>query len=140
MWLMTRYGFVSIVEKPEDRDRGTLTARARDRRSLEAFAHHAGHPTYKAKLDIATDYPYRRVFERNEVINAMISLVDDIDYTNFKNAAKAELGAVYASALGRVWGTMHDLTPKSVQAKVDAKTKADWADLDRWLGRRAEKS
>lgn len=139
MWIMNRYGFISIVEKPEDRDQGTLTVRARDRRSLEAFAYWAGFPDYKAALDIGTDYPYRQVFHRDEVDQAVLALLNNIDYTNFKDAAKAELGAVYANALGRVWGTMHALTPPSVTKKVRAKFRAEDAALDKWLAERAAK-
>jgi hypothetical protein len=35
MWVITIIGFYSSVEKPEDRDHGTLTVRARVREDLE---------------------------------------------------------------------------------------------------------
>jgi len=37
MWLITSVGFFSIVEKPDDREAGTLTIRARVREDLEAL-------------------------------------------------------------------------------------------------------
>lgn len=37
MWLITTFGFFSIVQKPEDKARGTLTIRARVRNDLKAL-------------------------------------------------------------------------------------------------------
>lgn len=125
MWVMTPGGFVSIVEKWSDRGRGTLTVRSRDARSLNEFAMAAGRASRKYRTKQETDYPYRDTFSRAEVGVALLALVADVTYTNFKNEAMARRGKGYASALGRVWTDLLDLTPRRVQERLDREWRAE---------------
>jgi hypothetical protein len=93
MWLITNFGFFSIVEKSEDKGNDTLTVRARVRADLEelgkrylpgmgAIVEHGG-----------TDYPYRATASRAELAIAVLHATLDIDYSNFKSSvAKAQGG------------------------------------------------
>lgn len=135
MWIFTTHGFVSIVEKASDRADETLTVRARNADALEAFARHAG-IAYVPEINLATDYPYRRVFTRGEVSRAIMSLLDDLRYTNFKDAAKVVGGYAYASVLSKIWSAGWGMTPDSVLAEINT----IWDDRDsKWKGVKAKK-
>lgn len=113
MWVMTETGFVSIVEKPEDQDRGTLTVRARDVEHLVKFIEGTG-GEYDLEQTIieseGTDYPYRAVLGREVVANAMWNAALDIDYVNFKSRAKVTGGTRYERFLMKVWAAGLSLT------------------------------
>lgn len=89
MWIQTTIGFFSIVQKPEDAERDTLTIRARARDHLEALK--ASYLLESGPIQAGgfTDYPYRVVAPRHAVEDALSMLVAAIDYGNFK-AAVAE--------------------------------------------------
>ena len=71
MWMMTTFGFFSIVEKPSDRAAGTLTVRARARADLDHLRAEIL-PGLGPTVDHAgTDYPYRAVAPRGEVAVAL---------------------------------------------------------------------
>ncbi len=62
MWLFTRYGFFSVVEK----EKGKLTVRARVKRDLENLKN-----KYKMELgeceileNVGTDYEYRIIYDK----------------------------------------------------------------------------
>lgn len=118
MWLMTPQGFVSVVEKPSDIGKGTLTVRSRDKQSLEAFAVLAGRTGFKAKFDMATDYPYRTVATEAEVDTALLASRKLIKYSNFKDEAKRVRGGAYVSALSAVWNAMLKLEDKETTRLV----------------------
>ena len=114
MWVMTEHGFVSIVEKPEDRDAGTLTVRARDVQHLVEFCSVVDDSAASLEETIIeteeTDYPYRAVLTREEVATALWQLTMDIDYSNFKTRAKRTTGERYERFLMRVWSAGLSLT------------------------------
>jgi hypothetical protein len=76
MWLATRLGYFSIVQKSGEK---RLTIRARVPGDLENLRQR-----YLPKLKIieggGTDYPYRAKVSRTEFANAMKQIVMDIDY------------------------------------------------------------
>jgi hypothetical protein len=112
MWIMTQDGFVSIVEKPEDAGAGTLTVRARNTGALVAFCEYAGVNPEETIIETeGTDYPYRVVMTRDDVTQALVLAVSDIDYVNFKTRAKKVGGEVYERFLMRVWVAGLNLTP-----------------------------
>jgi len=79
MWLMTRTGFLSVVQKPDDKT--TLTVRARVKGQIESIF-----PQAKVVSGKGTDYLYRAKIDRAEVAQAMYDQIMDIDYGNFKGA------------------------------------------------------
>lgn len=87
MWLITKYGFFSVVQKsgsPKDE----LTVRSRVRADLESlklkYLPELGTITESA----STDYRYRAKAKRSDVMAALVKAVGDIDYSNFKDGGQ----------------------------------------------------
>lgn len=80
MWLCTKHGFFSIVEKLP----GEFHIRARVKRDLENLKALA----QIKRMVITTpdaDYRYRLVVNKIEVLAALTCLGNEIDYSNFKS-------------------------------------------------------
>lgn len=108
MWLMTTFGFFSIVDKPDD-DELMLTVRARVRADLEHLRDHYLPTMSAVEAYTGSDYPYRARVERSELAAAMSRLVLELDYANFKDEVFRRQGRGRAHAYGRVWEVLHDL-------------------------------
>jgi hypothetical protein len=114
MWLFTKRGFFSIVEKQA----GEFHIRARIKGDLESLKEFAGS---KAKLFTSkdADYRYRLVVTREEAMAIIARLAEDIDYSNFKNRIASDpdqrekLGAYH-----EVWGTMYGVQRRSENGGV----------------------
>ncbi len=105
MWIITKIGFFSIIQKPWNISTGTLTIRARVRSDLE------GLKAYLTDMsDIVesedSDYRFRSVAERGAVEAAMAALIADIGYSNFKSEVAVTAGYARAAVYSDVW---HDL-------------------------------
>ncbi len=102
MWLMTKLGFYSIVEKRTDE----YHIRSRSRVDLENL---------KGLLDSDslgelvvggyTDYPFRFITNWSGLREVFVSLSDTIDYPNFKSAV-SQLPDQQSKPYGRVWSIM----------------------------------
>ena len=110
MWLLTSVGFFGIVRKPGDDD---LTVRARSRGDLEALSREYL-PSMSPVIEGAgTDYPYRARAVPSDLAAAVARMVDDINYSNFKNAVAEHQGIARAHIYGEVWGVLLRLAPKA---------------------------
>ena len=80
MWLMTKYGFYSIVQKRPDE----YHIRARERKDLENLV--AGVPLPEAQIQESdiTDYAFRIIAPKADVHAVLHFLGDHLDYSNFK--------------------------------------------------------
>lgn len=109
MWLITPIGFFSVVQKASDVAADTLTIRSRIHRDLQALQEHylpgLGEIT-ESKTD---DYRYRAVAPRAQVAAAMASLVDEIDYPNFKDRVSKVQGKARAHLYHDVWSVLYRL-------------------------------
>ncbi len=109
MWLLTPYGFFSIVEKPGDSADGALTVRARVRSDLDALRSavlpELG-PTEEGKN---TDYRFRARAPRAAVAAAVARLVETLDYSNFKNAVADRQGSKRAKLYHDVWVVLYQM-------------------------------
>jgi hypothetical protein len=92
MWLVTTFGFFSVVEKPWDRATGTLTVRARAREDLEALKSAYLPNLGDVSEDESADYRYRSQAPREDVVEAFARAVREIDYDNFKEAILTRQG------------------------------------------------
>jgi 8-oxo-dGTP pyrophosphatase MutT (NUDIX family) len=117
MWIITKIGFFSVVQKP-----GTdfLTVRARVREDLNNLR-----DLYLPELAPTiekggTDYPWRATVSHSAFAAALGKIAADIDYSNFKNAVKAAQGHARAKIYGEVWGTLFDLPNSDPVAWVKA--------------------
>jgi hypothetical protein len=80
MWLATKHGFYSIVQKPP----GQYHVRARIRQDLVNLL-----ALVRRDLEIhdwpAADYRYRIIVAQRDLGEIMAALAVSLDYTNFKN-------------------------------------------------------
>jgi len=106
MWLMTKYGFYSIVQKPS----GEYHLRARERNDIENLIKHVPLTNVKISTSKSKDYAYRIIVEKTEVLAILQFLGETVDYANFKdiidniedqkNKPYHEVWRVLADALG----------------------------------------
>lgn len=109
MWLLTPFGFFSVVRKPQDEAEGLLTIRARVRADLEALRETWLPGMGEIVAGAGTDYRYRARVPRAELGLAMANLVSGIDYENFKDEVKHRQGSSRAQAYGEVWHVLAGL-------------------------------
>jgi hypothetical protein len=86
MWLYTKLGFFSIVHKPPCK-KDELLVRTRCREDLEALSRKLSQSSdLKGEIIESkdSDYAYRMVVPRSILAPFMASLIDELDYGNFK--------------------------------------------------------
>ena len=81
MWLMTKHGFYSIVQKQQ----GEFHVRARVRKDLENLQERVPLAGREIQASKDTDYPYRLIVGEAEVLKVLRFLGETLDYSNFKN-------------------------------------------------------
>ena len=85
MWLFTKDGFFSVVEKPIDKVFGhTLTIRSRAKKDLELMLKTIGSGAI-IDGDGGTDYQWRVRVTRAEWKEYLLLSVNDLNYENFKH-------------------------------------------------------
>jgi hypothetical protein len=106
MWLITNFGFYSIVQKPGE---SALTVRSRVEEDLVRLR--LGYlPTLGPIVDDeGTDYGYRARVSHDDLAAAMPAIVRDITYPNFKDAVKKCQGRDRAAVYTRVWDALWEL-------------------------------
>ena len=135
MWVMTRFGFFSTCRA---HTRGVphpnlMMMRARKRQHLQALK--KAYPFIKAgiKSGGGTDYPYRIYITTAHWRRLAELLADDVDYTNFKSAARDTRpnDTQYNEFLHSVWGAGLRLEaparpPVAVATLWDEQTAEPW--------------
>ncbi|NLY28157.1 MAG: hypothetical protein GX049_11545 [Alcaligenaceae bacterium] len=114
MWLLTPEGFFSIVQKPADRARGTLTVRARVADDLENLRRTVLPTLGPTQTSLGTDYRFRAIAPREDVARALGELALRTTYSNFKDAVAQQQGPQRAALYHEVWDvlyTLQDTTP-----------------------------
>lgn len=104
MWLFTDTGFISVVGKGR-----SLTARARDQKSLAPLANFAGATIRKSPT---SDYPYRLSLSRDAFADWAAMMARNVSYENFKSEVAITRGSKFAHPLMKVWSAMHDVEDK----------------------------
>ena len=82
MWLMTKHGFYSIVQKKKPNE---FHVRARVRKDLENLVERVPLPGAEIHTTKEADYTFRIVTGKDDVLKVMQFLGDTLDYSNFKN-------------------------------------------------------
>lgn len=99
MWIFTNKGFFSVVMNKESSEQVVVRARMREHlRNIVPAAYIIKTPD--------NDYAYRAVMNREEWKDILMTLVDDIVYTNFKDSVPK---GHYHDALLDVWRAMINL-------------------------------
>lgn len=120
MWLMTKYGFFSVVEFKGEREYVLVRARVCSHLHdlQERFALHlTGHAIDRTP---DADYPFRMKVKRKTFERVMSEYIThEVDYPDFKTAAAAVQGksSPYLAFLHQVWGLGHHLTNLTVARK-----------------------
>lgn len=121
MWLITRVGFFSIVQKPGDQFTDTLTVRSRVFGDLVALQQHYLPGLGPIQESTDTDYRFRAVARRIDVAAAMARIIDDLNYINFKSEVAKQQGSKRASLYHKVWDVLHKLQTGPTAASTDGK-------------------
>ena len=103
MWLLTSIGFFSVVCKPEDCERRTLTVRARIRCDLETLRDRYLPSLDEIQESELSDYRYRAVVLRADFARALGRLALELDYPNFKAEVARRQGLDRAALYEEVW-------------------------------------
>ena len=109
MWLITPTGFYSIVEKPTDRGKQTLTVRARVRGDLLALRRAYCPSLGRVRESDDTDYRYRATAKRADVARALAAMIDGLGYSNFKSEVAIQQGLDRAHLYHDVWNVLRRL-------------------------------
>jgi 8-oxo-dGTP pyrophosphatase MutT (NUDIX family) len=123
MWLITKIGFFSIVQKPGDEMKeSTLTVRARVKADLESLRDGYIPALGPISEDTGTDYKYRARASRLDFANAISQIVLDIDYSNFKNAVAKSQGVERSQLYHELWDVLYRLQSKKPAQPTSGKT------------------
>ncbi len=114
VWMMTTFGFFSVVQKPGEKD---LTIRSRARSDLEALKEEHL-PSMGEIIKGGTDYQFRAHATHDAVAEALGKIAQDIDYSNFKDTVEERQGADRAHVYFEVWSTLHSI--KKATKKTDS--------------------
>lgn len=109
MWLITEFGFFSVVAKAGDAEAGMLTVRARVRGDLEALGRRYLPTMGPIKASKATDYRFRARAPGAAVASAMALAIEGIGYDNFKSRIRKTQGPAREAVLHDVWHALYRL-------------------------------
>lgn len=101
MWIALNNSFLSIVQNRNNRSE--LLVRSRVKGDIERVF-----PETETFEDLAADYRYRALIERELVAKALASQVSKIDYDNFKNSISEDEYRRHDAYL-KVWGNLKTL-------------------------------
>ncbi len=118
MWLITNFGFFSIVAKPGQAERGKLTVRARAYGDLTRLRDRFLPTLGPIATGAGTDYRYRAVAPATDVGRAAERAVAAVDYGNFKGAVAARQGHARAAVYAKVWTALNAITDDGPPAEA----------------------
>ncbi len=98
MWLITPYGFYSVVENTNDSQKQTVLVRSRNKEDLLNLSHFTKRPVCPFWMQDA-DYRYRIIMPKTEWAAIVAQMANEIDYPNFKNRAPKARKKIYT----QVW-------------------------------------
>ena len=103
MWLMTKYGFYSIVQK----QLGEFHVRAREKKDLENLIQEIPLSDAKILESRTTDYAYRIIVKKEDVLAILHFLGETLDYDNFKDKINRTPDQKH-KPYHKVWGVIAD--------------------------------
>lgn len=109
MWVITNFGFFSVVEKPADEKDRTLTVRARVKADLENLRDEYISDLGPIIEDAGTDYKFRAKVPRLDLASALSQIVLDIDYSNFKSSVAKIQGVERSKLYHKLWDVLYRL-------------------------------
>jgi 8-oxo-dGTP diphosphatase len=124
MWLITNFGFFSVVQKPGDKAAGELTVRSRVRSDLETLRDRYLPQLGEIKANAGTDYKYRAKVPREALAAAAGQIVRDIAYTNFKDSVAKQQGHKRAKTYHQLWDVLFQLQDNEQDFSQSSSSKA----------------
>jgi 8-oxo-dGTP pyrophosphatase MutT (NUDIX family) len=122
MWMMTPFGFFSVVQKAGTKN---LTVRARVGSDLDRLRELYLPGLSATKTTPNNDYRYRAIVSHQELAVAMSRIVADITYDNFKSEVGRAQGHDRAHVYSDVWSVLNrGLPPLDKQAPTEAVPRA----------------
>lgn len=110
MWVFTQTGFISVVDN--NQREGYLTARSRDRQSLNTLREIADSPIEFTPM---RDYQYRTFVKREHLTEFLTQQVETLNYGNFKDQIWDTRGDDFHHACGDVWVAMNAIKDEEAQ-------------------------
>ena len=125
MWIFTRYGFYSVVEKAKREGSGSeVHVRSRVREQLEDLCglcsglEAEGMAPGAIEEGTATDYRYRVRLGREAWAQVASKLAQDLDYSNFKGEVHrrgaAKNSAAYDAYQDQLYSVYQDMLPGEI--------------------------
>lgn len=121
MWIFTTFGFFSVIADTKAPEGDLLWVRARVRKDLERLKERYLPDPYSSPIiELANrDYPYRVSVFRQNWKAAMVRIVNDLNYSNFKNEVERDDSVERHDLYTKVWGVMHGAERKLKEIKDD---------------------
>ena len=107
MWLMTTFGFFSIIQKKPDDT--LLTIRGSTRSDLEALRGRYLPGLSDIEEDPETEYKFRAQAPREDVAQALSRIAMEIDYASFTEKRKELHGSRAARIQSGLWKALWEL-------------------------------
>ena len=104
MWLMTKCGFYSIVQKQP----GVYHIRSRERKDIENLVENVPLPGAEIMESKKTDYAVRIIVGKEDVLAVLKFLGENLDYDNFKAKIDRTLGQDH-KPYHEVWNVLADV-------------------------------
>lgn len=117
MWILTHFGFFSVVQKPGDKAAGLITVRTRVRADLENLRDRYLPDMGAIEADAGTDYHYRARVPHQSFARAAGEIALDVDYPNCKDSVAAQQGHKRAHIYHQVWDTLYKLEEEEADAE-----------------------
>jgi len=106
MWIFSRVGFFSVVQKEGDT---FLTIRARVKRDIENLRDQYLPSLGAIHESAGTDYQFRATASHDDFAGALQKMALDINYSNFKDSVASEQGYERTRVYGAVWSALWKL-------------------------------
>jgi hypothetical protein len=104
MWLMTKHGFYSIVQK----EPGKYHVRSRERQDLENLVDRVPLPQVEIHETPMRDYAFRMIVDQQIVMMILEFLGNTVDYDNFKDCI-ANTSDQAHKPYHEVWGILSQM-------------------------------
>jgi hypothetical protein len=125
MWVFTKDGFFSVVQKPAQKKTDMITIRARARKDLITFLKKSGLPADQLILGGGSDYEYRVEVSKSIWARYLTNEIDNLDYSNFKHEVEA-VDSERAKIYLRVWGDILAVAAKRLHLKQKSNEQFDF--------------
>lgn len=103
MWIFTKDGFFSVVQKPGQKGSDMVTIRSRDKKDLLNLVKVIGQ--HVIVDGGGTDYEFRLICHKRAFKTYLANQVNEIDYDNFKHEVQIK-DKKRASIYLEIWGAM----------------------------------